>query len=115
MSERSASYREFWPRYLREHSRPGTRRLHYLGTGAATAALIFCIARRRARYIPLLLVAGYGPAWIGHFIVERNKPATFTHPYWSLISDYRMAWAWLTGRLARELDGAGVPQSPARN
>ncbi|HEY3778611.1 MAG TPA: DUF962 domain-containing protein [Rhizomicrobium sp.] len=108
MSRRRASYKEFWPHYLREHANPQTRRLHYLGTGFATAALIGCIAARRWWFLPVVLVAGYGPAWVGHFFFERNRPATFTHPVWSLISDYRMAGAWLSGRLERELAKAGV-------
>ncbi|MGH6890002.1 MAG: Mpo1-like protein [Rhizomicrobium sp.] len=115
MKEHSASFKAFWPRYLREHANPQTRRLHYLGTGLATAALLGCLASRRFRLIPIVLVAGYGPAWIGHFFFERNKPATFTHPFWSLVSDYRMAWAWLTGRLGRELAKAGVRESLTGN
>jgi hypothetical protein len=115
MSESGGSYKEFWPHYLREHARPQTRRLHYLGTGLATAALIGCLASRRFRFLPIVLAAGYGPAWIGHFCFERNRPATFAHPFWSLVSDYRMAWAWLTGRLDRELAKAGVVESLTRN
>lgn len=108
MSERIETYREFWQHYLREHARPQTRRLHFLGTGLATAALIGCLAGRRLWLLPVALVGGYGPAWIGHYFVERNRPATFTHPLWSLASDYRMAWVWLAGRLERELAKAGV-------
>jgi hypothetical protein len=74
----------------------------------ATTALAGLIATGKLWLLPVALAAGYGPAWIGHFFVERNRPATFTHPFWSLISDYRMAWAWVTGRLGAELAKAGV-------
>lgn len=101
-------YRDFWPYYLREHASPGTRALHYVGTGAATATLVGALASRRWWLVALALLAGYGPAWIAHYFVEKNRPATFTYPLWSLISDYRMAWIWLTGRLPRELAKAGM-------
>jgi hypothetical protein len=103
MSETITKYSEFWPFYLREHARPGTRALHYLGTGLATATLIAAVLTRRWWLAPIALFAGYGPAWIAHFFVEKNRPATFKYPLWSLASDYRMAYAWLTGRLGVEL------------
>jgi hypothetical protein len=109
LSGRFASYREFWPHYLREHAKPETRVLHFLGTGIATMALVALAATGKFWFLPVVLAAGYGPAWIGHFFVEKNRPATFTHPFWSLISDYRMAFIWLTGRLETELANAGVP------
>ena len=109
MSETFQTYREFWPHYLREHANPKTRTLHLLGTGLATTAFVGLVATGELWLFPVALVAGYGPAWIGHFFVEKNRPATFTHPFWSLISDYRMAWAWMTGRLGAELTRAGVP------
>ena len=109
LSERFATYREFWPHYLREHAQPKTRALHFLGTGVATTALVALVASRKLWLLPVVFAAGYGPAWVSHFFVERNRPATFTHPLWSLLSDYRMAFVWLTGRLKSELAKAGVP------
>lgn len=108
MSDRFATYREFWPHYLREHAKPETRALHFLGTGIATTALVALVATREFWFLPVALAAGYGPAWAGHFFVEKNRPATFKHPLWSLISDYRMAFVWLSGRLESELARAGV-------
>jgi len=108
MAERIASYAEFWPHYLREHARPATRALHYLGTGLAVALLIGAVVTANWWLLVAVPVAGYLFAWIGHIAVERNRPATFTHPVWSLVSDFRMAWLWATGRLGRELEKAGV-------
>ena len=110
MSERSniRTYREFWPYYLNEHRRPETRALHIAGTGVATALLLASIATANVWLVLVALVAGYGPAWIAHFTVEKNQPATFRYPVWSLISDFRMAATWLSGGLHRELNRAGI-------
>jgi hypothetical protein len=110
VSERFSTYGAFWPYYLREHAKPETRALHFLGTGLSTAALVGLLSTGKFWLLPIVLVAGYGPAWIGHFFVEKNRPATFTHPLWSLVSDYRMALVWLTGRLDSELGKAGIRQ-----
>lgn len=102
------SFAEFWPFYLREHSKPRTRALHYIGTSLVVA--IACSALLSGRWILLLAipVAGYGFAWFAHFRVERNRPATFTYPLWSLAADFRMWWLWLTGQLGPELERAEV-------
>lgn len=102
------SYDAFWAHYLRAHRHPGARGLHYLGTALGTATLAVALATRRWRLLPLALVAGYAPAWIGHFAIEGNRPATFGHPFWSLFSDYRMVVLALSGRLDRALRAAGA-------
>lgn len=104
------SYRGFWPYYLREHAQPLTRAVHFLGTGLASAALLAGLLSGQAWLFVVALLAGYGPAWLGHFFIEKNRPATFTYPLWSLVSDFRMAWTWLTGHLDDELAKAGVAQ-----
>ena len=102
------SFAEFWPHYLREHARPATRALHYAGTSLLLAIAAAALVTARYALFWLLPIAGYGFAWGAHFLVERNRPATFTYPLWSLASDFRMWWLWLTGRIRPELVKAGV-------
>ena len=104
------SFEEFFAHYLREHGRPETRALHFAGTGLATLLLLAALTnpRRRSWLLLAVPVAGYGPAWLAHFLVEGSHPATFRHPLWSLLGDYRMLWLWLTGRLEDRLRRAGV-------
>jgi hypothetical protein len=111
---RIETYREFWQFYLREHTNPETRHWHIVGTGAASVLLVAALASFSYELFFAALLIGYGPAWVAHFAIEKNRPATFRYPVWSLVSDYRMAGAWLTGRLSRELQEAGVegPMTP---
>jgi hypothetical protein len=102
------SYREFWPYYLNEHKEPKTRALHLAGTGVATVLLATGIVTANIWFFLAALLAGYGPAWFAHFVVEKNRPVTFRYPLWSLFSDFRMAATWLAGGLERELKRAGV-------
>ena len=108
MSERIQNYGEFWPHYLREHAKPATRYWHYGGTTLALIAITGLIASANLWFLGLAAIGGYGPAWIAHYFVEKNRPASFTHPFWSLFSDFRMYVIWLAGRLEKELEQAGV-------
>ncbi len=105
---RYGSFAEFWPYYLREHSKPSTRAYHYAGTSLVVALAIGAAASRNWWLLLALPVAGYGFAWAGHALAERNRPATFTYPSWSLRADFKMWWLWLTGRIDGELGAAGV-------
>ena len=111
---RIATWAEFWPHYLREHARPGTRALHYAGTSIVVLLAIAVPATGRWTWFAALPFAGYGFAWAAHLLVERNRPATFTHPLWSLAADFRMWALWLAGRLAPHLEDAGVRETSAR-
>ena len=109
MAREYRSFSEFWPFYLREHSKPRTRALQYAGTTLVVAIALSAVATGRWLWLLAIPVAGYGFAWLAHFTVEKNRPATFTYPLWSLAADFRMWWLWLTGRLARELEKALNP------
>ncbi|HYE16603.1 MAG TPA: DUF962 domain-containing protein [Pyrinomonadaceae bacterium] len=100
------TFAEFWPFYVREHSRQGTRLLHAAGTLASTALLVALLTTGRWRWLPLVLVVGYAAAWAGHFFVEHNRPATFKYPLWSFAADYKMVALMLTGRMNREVERA---------
>lgn len=106
--ERCRSFAVFWPSYLREHARPRTRALHYAGTTLVMALLIGAVVSGRWWLLAAVPLAGYGFAWVAHFTVEKNRPATFTHPLWSLAADFRMWGLWITGRLGPELERAGI-------
>lgn len=112
-SPRYTRFAEFWPFYLREHSRAATRRWHYVGTSLVVALGVLALLTGRWGLLIAMPVAGYFFAWISHWKVERNRPATFTYPLWSLAADFRMWWLWLTGRLDPELEKAGVGTEPA--
>lgn len=105
------TFDQFWPHYLREHAKPGTRMSHYIGTGLGLIAIAAAVLTGNWLLILLVPVLGYSFAWVSHAFVERNKPATFTYPLWSLMSDYKMFFLALSGRLAPELEKAGVTVS----
>jgi len=106
---RAAAYDDFWRFYLRAHADPRLRSWHYFGTALALCALLGSIATQSGAFLALMVVGGYAPAWFGHVFIAHNRPATFDHPLWSLISDFRMFWLWLAGGIDSELAKAGVP------
>ena len=102
MDHRFRTYEEFWPFYVSQHRNPVCRGLHFAGTTCVLATLV-AAAVRSPWWLLGAPLAGYGFAWIGHFFFERNKPATFTHPLWSLRGDFRMYRFTLLGRMPPEL------------
>lgn len=104
------TYSEFWDFYVREHSKPLTRGLHLVGTTLGVALLIYFVAIGRWYFFPVLLVVGYAFAWFAHFVVEKNRPATFKYPLWSFISDFKMIAFIVTGRMRGEVDRVNSPQ-----
>lgn len=93
------TFADFYPFYLREHSNIMCRKLHFLGTCGVIALLILFFFTGSLLLLLLLPIVGYGFAWTGHFVFEKNRPATFKHPFFSLLGDFRMFWDILVGRV----------------
>ncbi|KAL0480303.1 Pnec [Acrasis kona] len=87
---------EFYPHYISEHKNPINRILHVMGTTLAVSFLLFCLTTGRFALIPFIFVIGYGFAWVGHFVFEKNKPATFKHPFYSFAGDFYMLYDIIT-------------------
>ena len=98
MSARFASFREFYPFYLSQHTHPMCRRLHFVGTVLALGFVIAATAARNAWWLVPATLFGYGCAWAGHFFFEHNRPATFTHPFYSFAGDWVMWWQVISGQ-----------------
>ena len=102
-------YKTFWsfyPYYLTEHGDSTNRALHFTGTAGLLAILVVAIVLQKWWMLSLIPVCGYGFAWVGHFFIEKNKPATFTYPLYSLGSDFVMFWHILTGQIDTKLRDA---------
>jgi hypothetical protein len=98
VDRRFHSFAEFYPFYLAEHRHPVSRRLHFAGTTLSILLVAAAICLRSWWLLLGAFVQGYALAWIGHWIFERNRPATFRHPLWSFAGDWRMWWEALRGR-----------------
>ncbi|MDF1820263.1 MAG: DUF962 domain-containing protein [Alcanivoracaceae bacterium] len=93
------SFAEFYPFYLQEHGHPTCRRLHFVGTSLVIATLVWTLVTANWWGLLLLPVVGYGFAWVGHFVFEKNRPATFQYPWYSLAGDFVMFKDMLVGRI----------------
>lgn len=99
MEKRYQSFSEFYPFYLSQHQHPTCRQLHFIGSALILFILTVTLYSQQFIWLASLPIIGYGFAWIGHFVFEKNKPATFTYPLWSLMGDWKMFWQILTRQL----------------
>ena|SRR2546422_4031046 len=98
MKREFRSFAEFYPFYLSEHSNPVCRRLHFTGSLLVVFAVLYAIFTGRGLVLLAVPIIGYGFAWVGHFFFEKNRPATFTYPLYSLMGDWQMFIDILTGK-----------------
>jgi hypothetical protein len=103
MEKRFPTYKAFWPHYVSEHQNQVNRNLHFMGTSLAITCLLLAFASESAWWLLGMPICGYGFAWIGHFFVEKNRPATFTYPLWSLVGDFHMFGLMCLFRMDREV------------
>ena len=99
MNKKYASFREFYPFYLSEHSNQTCRRLHFVGTTLALVLVVTAVLKGALALLLAALITGYAFAWAGHFFFEKNRPATFIYPFYSFIGDWVMWKDILTGRI----------------
>jgi hypothetical protein len=111
--QNAKTFASFWSYYLSQHSQPATRTLHIAGTSIAALATAGWAITHRKSFLALALLGSYGPAWVGHGVIEKNRPATFEYPVWSLRADALMFELWLKGELDEEINRvAARPDSP---
>jgi len=99
MKKRFKSFAEFYPFYLSEHSNPINRRLHFFGCVLVIVILLYTVFTQTWLALIALPMVGYGFAWIGHYFVEKNRPATFTYPLYSFMGDWVMFKDIITGKI----------------
>lgn len=97
-NERYKSFDAFYPYYLTEHKRRGTRITHFIGTSAFFICFVYALLTAHYWFIFIGIASAYLMAWIGHFFIERNKPATFQYPLWSLMGDFKLYFQLLIGK-----------------
>ena len=97
---RYSSFKEFYPFYLSQHENGTCRALHFIGSWLILGIIAARIATGSLWLLLTIPLAGYGFAWVGHFAFEKNKPATFTYPWYSLMGDWVMFWDILRGKIS---------------
>ncbi len=101
------SFEDFWPFYVSQHRRHGTRVTHFLGTTIGLLCLARAVVAVEALFVLWGLVAAYGLAWAGHYFIEKNRPATFTYPFWSFVGDLKMYGLMWRGKMTAEVERLG--------
>jgi hypothetical protein len=109
-SENITTYKAFWPFYVSQHQNKVCRNFHFVGTTFVFACLIMAFTHSKW-FLVGMPISGYAFAWFGHFVFERNQPATFKYPFWSLIADFQMYAFMCMGRMDREVKRMGVLHS----
>lgn len=99
MSKAYTSFKDFYPFYLSQHVNSTCRRLHVVGSASSLALAAYLVYAGLWHWLPVCLVIGYFFAWVGHFIFEKNRPATFTYPLYSFMGDWKMLWQVVTGQM----------------
>ncbi len=102
--KRIESFEEFWPFYVKEHAKKTTRMFHFVGTTAAVTCAAAGVLLRKKWLVALAPVLGYGPAWVSHFFIEGNKPASFGYPAWSFKADFIMLAKMARGEMDAEVE-----------
>jgi len=96
---RIKTFEEFWPYYMSQHRKRGTRLVHFIGTSFALFFLCEYFVTSDWRLLPVGFVSVYGPAFLSHYIIEKNRPATFEHPFLSIGGDLKMFFLMLIGKI----------------
>jgi hypothetical protein len=104
MQESIETFDDFWPHYVHAHRHPINRACHYVGTTAGLGAVGAAVVTLNPAWLLVAPVVGYGSAWVGHFVFEKNKPATFQHPMWSFRGDFKMLFLALRGKMGDEVE-----------
>ncbi len=100
MTKKYTRFAEFYPFYLSEHSNRTCRQLHFVGSSLVLSTIVLALVTDNAMWLLAAPVCGYGFAWIGHFMFEKNRPASFKQPLYSFMGDWVMYWQLLTGKIS---------------
>ena len=99
MTDKFSSFSDFYPYYLQEHSKNWTKILHFIGTLLSICCIFLFLFNQGSTYLLMAPIFGYGFAWVGHYFIEKNRPATFQYPLYSLLGDFVMFWQILVGKI----------------